>query len=114
MTTNSNKYKGLVSDTYFNIICSIFYWNTFNCKQSYIPCNINTKSTTIRVNGRFIIPRMGKKVLFLLLILHVVFFVAAAVIIIVIFDVFVTSQKMGLVILNFTYPSFLMNFIYIF
>jgi len=80
-----------------------------------MPCKINTKSTTIRVNGRFIIPRMGKKVL--LLILHVVvFFVTAAavVIIVIIFDVFVTSQKLGLVILNFTCPSFIMNCIYIF
>jgi len=80
-----------------------------------MPCKINTKSTTIRMTGRFIIPRMGKKVLLLLLILHDVFFiVAAGVVIIIIFDVFVTSQKMGLVILNFTCPSFIMNCIYIF
>jgi len=64
----------------------------------------------------FVIPRMGRKVLLLLLILHLVVFVvtAAVVIITVIFDVFVTSQKMGLVILNFACPSFIMNCIYIF
>jgi hypothetical protein len=69
------------------------------------------------VNGRFIIPRIGRKVL-LLLVLHVVDFVivaaAVVIIIIIIFDVFVTNQKMGLVILNFTCPSFIINCIYIF
>ena len=61
---------------------------------------------------------MGRKVLLLLLILHLVFVIVAAaviiIIIIIIFDVFVKSQKIGLVILNFTCPSFIMNSIYIF
>jgi hypothetical protein len=82
MKTNSNKYKGLVSNMHFNIFSSI------------------------RVNGRFIIPRMGRKVL--LLILHVLVFVivtAAVVIIIVVFDVFVASQKMRAEIQNYHHHS---------
>lgn len=78
-----------------------------------MPYTINTKSTTFRVNGMFLIPRMGRKVLLLLLILHVVFVIvtAAVVIIIVIFDVFVTSQKMSY--LEF-YLSLLYNELYLY
>ena len=78
-------------------------------------CTVNTESTTVRVNGRFIIPRMGRRVLLFLLTLHIVDFViiAAAVvviIIIIVIVVFVTSKKkkIGVSYLEF-YLSLLYN-----